>query len=191
MPVVSDIRALLSDLLPGAYGLMSFRHGGVSGFVLPEPYAGPVAGLQTQALGSGEGDVMNGTPRNDFINLLGGDDAVNGFAGDDVLDGGLGSNFLTGGTGTDVFFIDGRSGGTTWSTITDWEAGEQLSLWGWTPGTSTMSCTAMDAAPGWQGATMRADLDADGTADMIVTWTGRTQAELPVPHELPGLLWFV
>jgi Ca2+-binding RTX toxin-like protein len=182
---------LLADLLADAEPLMGISRNGVPGFLLPDPYIGPVAGLQTQALGSDDGEVIGGTPGNDFVNLFGGSDAANGFAGNDVLDGGLGSNFLTGGSGTDVFFIDGRSGGTTWSTITDWEPGEQLSLWGWVVGTSTLSWTDMDGAPGWQGATMRADLDGNGAAEVTVTWTSQTQAALPTPQKLDGLLWFV
>ncbi|WP_137107857.1 calcium-binding protein [Azospirillum argentinense] len=67
-------------------------------------YGGPLPGLQWTAIGSG---------------------------GDDVLDGAADSNFLTGGAGKDTFFLDGRGGAVTWSTVTDLEASEHVDLWGW------------------------------------------------------------
>jgi Ca2+-binding RTX toxin-like protein len=148
---------------------------GVTSFVLPDIYSGPVSWLERQYIGSADSEVVIGTSRNDFFNLLDGTDAVNAGAGDDVIDGGLGSNFLTGGAGRDDFFVDGRSPGTsTWSTITDWEAGERLTLFGWQH----------------TGATLHVDLDADGTIDTSVTWAGLTQNDLPTPLSFDGLLWF-
>jgi Ca2+-binding RTX toxin-like protein len=64
-----------------------------------------------------------------ILNLLGVD-------GQYVLDGGIGSNFLTGGLGADVFFLDGRGGIITWSTITDFMSGDSVNLWGWKEGVS-------------------------------------------------------
>jgi hypothetical protein len=106
--------------------------------MMPDTYAGPVGYLRFQYLGSTAGDLITGTAANDFLNALGGDDAVDAGPGDDVVDGGTGSNFISGGTGRDVFFLDGRGGNTTWSTITDWQAREELSIWGWRPGISTL-----------------------------------------------------
>jgi Ca2+-binding RTX toxin-like protein len=161
---------------------------------LPEHYSGPVAHLQWQYLGGTGVDVVGGTSRNDFINAMAGDDAVSAGAGDDVIDGGLGSNFLAGGTGRDVFFLDGRAaaqGAVTWSTITDWQAGEQLSVWGWQAGVSTATWFGDDGVQGFRGVTMHADLDANGTTDTSVTWAGMTQAQLPAPIQFDGLLWFI
>jgi hypothetical protein len=110
--------------------------------------------------------------------------------GDDVLDGGTGSNFLSGGSGWDTFFIDGRGGGPTWGTITDWEAGEHLSIWGWRPGTSLTLWQDQAGASGWQGATLHMDLDGNGSWDASVTWSGVARAALPQAHEYDGLLWF-
>ncbi len=167
--------------------------GGVANYILPDNYSGPVPGLQYQVLGTNAGDVGVGTSRNDFFNLFGGDDALDAGAGVDVLDGGTGSNFLTGGAGIDTFFLDGRGGTTTWSTITDWQAGEQLSVFGWKPGISTVLWVASAGAVGYEGVTMFGDLDGNGSFDTSVTWTGRTQADLPVPFQFadPALLWFV
>jgi Ca2+-binding RTX toxin-like protein len=166
-------------------------HNGTWSQETPTPYSGPVQYLQYQLLGTASSEVVTGTSRNDFLNLLGGDDAANGGSGNDVLDGGLGSNFLTGGAGSDVFFLDGRSGQTTWSTITDWETGEQLSLWGWRPGVSKATWVDTAGATGYQGVTLHADLNGDGTIDSSVTWTGMTRAQLPQAHEFNGLLWFM
>jgi hypothetical protein len=169
-------------------------HNGAS--VNPDIYSGPATAaggeaIRFQFLGNSEGELLHGTEYNDFISVGAGDDAVNAGAGNDVIDGGLGSNFLTGGAGTDIFFLDGRGSGVTWSTITDWEAGEQLSVWGWTAGTSKVVLWQQDGAEGYKGLTMHADINGDGTIDTSVTFTGITsQSQLPVPAVSEGLLWF-
>ncbi len=157
-------------------------------------YTGPVQHLQYEMMGTAGRDIVFGTNGNDFINVRAGTDAVNAGAGDDVIDGGTGSNFLTGGGGNDVFFIDGRGGGApTWSTITDWSAGDQLAIWGWVPGTSKLSWQENAGATGYQGATLHADLDSNGSIDVSVTWAGVTQAQLPNPIAVASdqLLWFL
>jgi serralysin len=121
---------------------------------------------------------------------MGGDEATDGNGGDDVIDGGTGSNFLTGGGGRDDFFLDGRDGATTWATITDWQAGERLSVWGWRPGESKAQWVDSAGAAGWTGVTMHGDLDGNGVIDTSVTWTGLTRSQLPTPLESDGLLWF-
>ncbi len=181
---------VLVSALQGLEPLVTVQTGGVSTKVLPDRYVGPVDWLEYQTLGSPNGDVVIGTSRNDFFNLLGGDDAANGGAGDDVLDGGTGSNFLTGGAGRDDFFLDGRGGTTTWATITDWEVGERLSVFGWRPGVSQVQWIDSAGAPGWEGVTMHGDLDGNGVIDTSVTWTGRTRDQLPTPMQFDGLLWF-
>ncbi len=130
------------------------------------------------------------SPGNDFINLLAGDDAVNAGAGDDVIDGGSGSNFLTGGSGRDIFFLDGRGGEVSWATITDWQAGEELSLFGWRSGLSSAQWVDQAGAEGFKGVTMHADLDGNGIVDASVTWAGLTRGNLPSATEQEGLLWF-
>jgi Ca2+-binding RTX toxin-like protein len=176
-----------NDLSPPS---MSVTVNGLSQSIPATAYVGPVAGLQWQFLGSSAGEAVAASDGADFLNLLGGDDAADGRGGNDVLDGGLGSNFLTGGSGLDVFFLDGRGGSVTWATITDWEVGEQLSLWGFRPGVSTLTWVEMAGAPGFQGVTLHADLDGNQTIDASVTWAGRSQGQLPTPLEFDGLLWF-
>ena len=142
------------------------------------------APIHFQFIGDSTGEIIIGTAYyNDFINVAG---------GNDVVDGGAGSNFLTGGAGIDIFFSDGRGGGMTWSTITDWQVGEQLSVWGWTPGTSRIVEWTRAGAEGYEGLTMHADMNGDGYVDTSVTFTGITsQSQLPTPQEFDGVLWFV
>jgi Ca2+-binding RTX toxin-like protein len=174
--------------------LISVQRFGETFYEVATPFSGtPIPGVRIdyQFLGGESGEVSVGTESNDFFNLLGGDDAAAGGSGDDILDGGIGSNFLNGNAGTDTFFLDGRGGTVTWSTITDWQAGEQLSVWGWRSN-SQVIVWRQDGAAGFQGITMHADLNADGTIDTSVTWTGKTQADLPAGDQFANesLLWF-
>jgi serralysin len=181
---------LLEDALANAFAVSGW--GLYDTLRLATPYTGPLA-LDTQLVTGAANEQIAGTARNDFISAGAGNDAVDGGTGNDVIDGGTGSNFLTGGAGTDTFFVDGRGGATTWSTITDWEAGEQLSLWGFIPGTSTLTWQDMAGAEGYQGITLHADLDGNGAIDTSITWAGRTAADLPTPLQFADqqLLWFV
>lgn len=184
-----DWNALFSQ--GSASELMAVNTGGNISYSLPEAYSGPVSTMKYQLLGVAGPEISGGTNQNDFFNLLGGDDAANGVGGDDILDGGTGSNFLTGGAGRDIFFLDGRGGTTTWSTVTDWQAGEELAIWGWTKGVSTGTWVDQDGVAGWTGVTFHGDLNGNGTVDTSVTWTGVTRGQLPIPLDLfDGLLWF-
>jgi Ca2+-binding RTX toxin-like protein len=179
------------DLGISASGLFRMSRGGDNFMLTGAAYSGPVSYLQRQLIGTGDTEVLGGTTANDFFNLLGGDDAANAAGGEDVLDGGTGSSFLTGGAGNDVFFLDGRGGTVTWSTITDWAPGEQLSVWGWQPGISRASWLDRAGAGGFEGVTMHGDLNGDGTIDTSVTWSGLSQSVLPTPLQQSGLLWFI
>jgi phosphodiesterase/alkaline phosphatase D-like protein len=173
----------ITSLLGGATdnGLVYANIGGKKLYAVADAYTGTVTGLVNQFLGGATADVVLGTDKADFINALGGDDGVNGGGGNDVIDGGLGSNFITGGAGTDRFFVDGRGAANsiTWSTITDFSAGETLTIWGYKPGVSKYNWVASDGANGFKGVTLNADLDGNGLTDTSVTWAGLTQAQLP------------
>nr|WP_183178319.1 calcium-binding protein [Azospirillum sp. OGB3] len=151
---------------------------GASVEVAMAAYSGPVAGVANQHIGTAAGEAIRGSSQADFINALAGDDAIDGRNGDDVLDGGLGSNFLTGGWGTDTFFVDGRSGGATWSTVTDLEAGEWVTAWGWKEGVSKLTWNEMGGAEGYKGATAHIDLDGNGSIDMSVTISGQLSGSI-------------
>ena len=147
-------------------------------------YDGPVAFLQFEMLVTDANDVVTGSSANDFINLLGGDDAADGGAGQDVLDGGFGSNFLTGGAGADTFFLDGRAGVTTWSTITDFTEEDNVNIWGWQEGVSQLITTLENqGAPGYTGATFHYDLNGDGNIDTSLTFAQLSMSSIPDPLE--------
>jgi serralysin len=188
--------ANLKDEYASNYNPLFFNvTSGEAPFIMADTYSGDVDGLQWQYLAQLglHANTVGGSPGNDFINLLGGDDAANGNAGDDVIDGGRGSNFLTGGAGTDTFFLDGRgSSSLIWSTITDWDNSEQLSVWGWNSN-STITWEEENGADGYKGATFSIDLDGNGTIDMMCTFTALNIADIKAPTEYEGseLLWFV
>ncbi len=177
---------------PGTDELMRFLTTGPGGtqlvFALPLAYAGPLA-LDYVYPGTELDDVVAGTSRNDFMNLAGGNDAASMGAGDDVVDGGGGNNFLTGGAGRDAFFLDGRFAVPVWSCITDWEVGETLTLWGWTPGVSVGAWAENDGLEGYKGATFFADIDGNGLVETAITWAARSMVELPAsgPMQVSGV----
>ena len=162
-------------------GLIYANIAGKNLYAVADAYTGPVTGLVNQYLGGAKADNVLGTEKADFINALGGEDGINGGGGNDVIDGGLGSNFITGGAGVDRFFLDGRGAATasTWSTITDFSAGETLTIWGYKPGVSKFNWLASDGVGSYKGVTMQCDLDGNGLIDTSVTWSGLTQAQLP------------
>ena len=156
---------------------------GSSGDITAEPYTGPVAGIEYQVISGANNDIIIGSDRADYIYTGMGDDAIDGGAGNDVIDGGLGSNFISGGAGVDSFFLDGRAAeaSTTWSTLTDFSQGEQVTIWGYRPGVSKFLWVESDGAEGYKGATMHCDLDGNGVIDTSVTFAGLTQAQIPTP----------
>jgi len=177
----------------GTDELMSFITNGTLGYEFPLPYSGPL-NLRYVYPGTDHDDVAAGTSFNDFMNMGGGNDAVRMGAGDDIVDGGGGSNFLSGDAGRDGFFLDGRFVVPVWSTITDWEPGETLTLWGWIAGVSQSTWVAEAGLSGYAGATFVADLDGNGAVETAVTWSGRAVADLPTPVEMQvsgiGVLYF-
>lgn len=157
--------------------------------VTPQKYIGPVAGLDWQHIGTAADEIVIGSDENDFINLGAGNDAINAGKGDDVIDGGAGSNFLTGGEGYDVFFADARNAQGNWSTLTDFQVGEQVSIWGWEKGVSRMSWVESAGAEGHQGTTVHVDLNGDGNIETSVTFAGHAIGTVGTAHELDGVLW--
>jgi len=170
--------------------LVTISRDGATSRVFPDIYTGSVFAVDYEITGTANSEVVFGTSRNDFINLMRGDDVAVGREGDDVIDGGTGSSLLTGGSGRDEFYLDGRGPGPTWSTITDWQPGERLWVWGWRPGVSQVIWRENEGEPGRMGVTMHADLNGDGLTDTSVTWTGLTRSQLPTPLQLDDLLWF-
>ena len=131
-------------------------------------YSGPVALLQRQfTWSSPHGAAVTAGIPDVFLHGGAGDDALAVTGGTNVLDGGGGSNFLVGGDGgdggADTFFVDGRGGAATWSTVVNFHHGDNLTIWGFVPGVSTMPWTASDGADGYKGATIHSELAGAGT----------------------------
>jgi len=157
---------------------------GASGITLNAMTAGglPIwaGALGGRLLGNDQNNLMYGGQGKDDIFAGIGDDAVYGGDSDDTIDGGLGSSFLSGGAGTDRFFIDARAAtSASWSSVTDFSPGEQVTIWGYRPGLSKSLWVASDGAAGYKGATLHCDVDGNGLIDTSLTFTGLTQAQLP------------
>jgi len=146
-------------------------------------YSGPLNNLQSEFIWAGtDGISLQAAVPNAFIKSGAGNDLLTASGGSNVLDGGAGSNFLTGATGADggadSFFLDGRGGGTTWDTLVNFHHGDAATLWGFAAGTSAMSWTANDGAPGHQGATIHASLAGAGTPiNASITFSGVSLAD--------------
>jgi serralysin len=152
-------------------------------YSLPDVYDGPLAGIVNQQINGDTNDIVIATIQADFCNAGAGDDGMDGGGGNDILDGGLGSNFISGGAGLDRFFIDGWAAATaiTWSTITDFSLGEQVTIWGYQPGVSKFVWVTSDGVEGFKGATLHCDLDGNGLIDTSLSFTGLSQAQLATP----------
>ena len=143
---------------------------GLSGVSDLAVYAGPVDYLQWQNIVPGDGGGAFATDRPDVFVLTGaGNDAIQVHSGHNVLDGGGGSNFLVGGSGTDTFFLDARGQAPIWDTVVNFHAGDAVTLWGFAPTDTFTFDPAESGAPGYEGATLRAQI---GTFVQSVTFAG-------------------
>ena len=114
------------------------------------PYTGPVGSLQQQYINITTDNLnITATTPNWFIHSGSGEDAIAVSSGSNVLDGGTGSNFLTGGSGTDTFFVDDRGATTSiWSTVSNFHAGDAVTLWGISPSDFDLSWVDGQGATG-------------------------------------------
>lgn len=136
-------------------------------------YVGPASPIEWQFISQSNDDMAFSTSApNVFVHSGSGTDAIQVKTGKNVLDGGLGSNFLIGGDGNDTFFTDARGSGVTWSTLGNFHAGDAATLWGFVPGKSSYYWEANAGAAGFQGATLRADIDGNGSIDASITFAG-------------------
>ncbi len=149
-----------------------------SGTVTPDLYSGPVNYLQYQYIwNSTDGVAMTANRSNVFLKGNSGADALAVTGGNNVVDGGAGSNFLVGGNGadggTDTFFVDGRGGDVTWSSIVNFHHGDAVTIFGFTGGVSTLPLVASDGASGFTGATIHSELSGAGSGvNGSVTFVG-------------------
>ena len=149
-----------------------------------DTYAGPLHYLQRQMIWQGT-DGVAAVANTPSVFLHGGpaDDALTVTGGSNVLDGGGGSNFLVGAVGAgpagNTFFVDGRGGAETWSTVVGFSQGDHLTLWGFVPGQSDLAWTDGEGTAGYTGATLRSHLPGSGGgAPMAATFAGLTTADV-------------
>jgi len=100
------------------------------------------------------------------------------------LTGGVGSTFVSGGGGSNTFFLDGRAAGVSWSTIRDFQFGQdKATIWGWKQGVSRVAAfEANGGAAGYSGLTLHfqhllpdgAGADARNYSFNSITLTGKT-----------------
>ena len=146
-------------------------------------YSGPVNYLQWQYIWSGPvGRAVMCSVDNAFIHGGSGDDAITAHGGHNVLDGGSGSNFLTGGSGadggSDTFFADGRGGRPVWSTLVNFHAGDDATIWGFKSGVSAYAWAENEGAQGFKGATLHVETHGAGTGvDVSMTFAGMSVAD--------------
>ena len=154
----------------------------VSGGDAATYYTGPVNYLQWQYIwNSPDGVAMAGLADNMFLHGGDGADAISAHGGSNVIDGGAGSNFLVGATGadggTDTFFVDGRGGAVTWSSIVNFHHGDAATIFGFNDN-STLPAFTIDGANGYTGATIHSELSGAGTGiNGSVTFTGLSLAD--------------
>ena len=134
--------------------------------------------LQWQYQDSGADTVaMTATLPNVFLKGGSGTKALAVTAGQNVVDGGSGSSFLAGGSGTDTFFVDVRGSSTVWDTLTNFHAGDAVTVWGWSPGSGTETVDALAGAGAFQGATLRLAGAAGGPVSSV-TFAGMSASQV-------------
>lgn len=144
------------------------------------PYVGPVSGITNQYI-TATSDSLNitATSPNAFIHTGSGTDAidVSKVNGTNVLDGSTGSNFLVGGTGFDTFFLDDRGAtADTFSTVVNFHAGDNATVWGVTTADFTLNTYDNQGAAGYTG--LDFSFTAAGKPNANLVLTGYTTADL-------------
>ena len=151
---------------------------GSSTFSEVELYQGAISNLNTQFLYDGDtplaivaqqaGMLISSQAQATAIQLQGG---VN------VLDMQQGSSFLVSGSGTDTFLLHADQPQVTWNTISNFHTGDSLIIYGFAAGTSARWWDASAGAANYTGATLRLDLDGNGTIDSSLTFAGKTTTD--------------
>jgi hypothetical protein len=146
------------------------------------PYTGPASGITSEfILATPDNINVAALVPNAFIELDGGkgEDAINVSVknGNNTLDATGGSNFLVGGTGNDTFFLDDLDSTTPiWSTLVNFHAGDNATIWGVTPADFSIAWVAGEGAPAYSGLT--AQITAVGKPAEYLTLAGLTPADL-------------
>lgn len=152
--------------------------GGSAIQVTGDVYTGPVSGLTNEFvyLGQENINVVASTP-NSFIRGGSGNDALVAQSGNNVIDGGSGSNFLTGGSGSDTFFLDVGKDQSTWSTVNNFHAGDQVTIWSETQLGVSLQWNGDLGATGYTGATTTVSEGTNAHSSLTLVGWGASQAE--------------
>ena len=175
---IPPAKVIISDLTSGS----TYVSQGVA-------YTGPASSVANQYIVQDSNPALaadnlniTATAPNSFIHTGGGNDAidVSKVGGVNVLDGGDGSNFLTGGklgSGTDTFFLDARNASADiWSTVSNFHAGDAVTLFGFTPTNKSLQWLDNQGAAGSTGLTLHAS--QAGKPPVSLTLAGYTTADL-------------
>jgi Ca2+-binding RTX toxin-like protein len=166
-PATHDVN---DDPIARAGFVSNDRDAGTAAPGLPHTYTGPVVGLQHEYIGITSDHLNIGVSNDDwFIHTGSSDDAITVHGGTNVLDGGTGSNFLTGGTGRDTFFVDDRAASADiWSTVVNFHAGDDTTVWGLTPQDFNIAWSNNGGASGFTGLTLHATAAGKPTASLTL-----------------------
>jgi hypothetical protein len=143
--------------------------------VVANHYSGPVPNVQGEYINITSDNInITASSPNWFIHSGSGMDAIAVSSGTNVLDGGTGSNFLVGGSGSDTFFVDDRSApADIWSTVVNFHAGDNATVWGVTPQDFNLSWVDGQGAAGYTGLTLHATAAGKPTASLTLTGYGQ------------------
>lgn len=151
---------------------------GTSTFSDVEFYQGAIDNLNTQFLYDGDitlaivaqqaGMLISSQAQQTAVQLQGG---VN------VLDMRQGSSFMVSGTGRDTFLLHADQATATWNTIANFHSGDSIIIYGFTAGVSTRSWSTNAGATNYTGATLRLDVDGNGTVDSSLTFAAKTTTD--------------
>lgn len=151
-----------------------------------QTYAGPIDNVQSQFLYDGAtplaiaaqqaGMLISSAATATAIALLGGTNVVEVAAG---------SGFATSGAGTDTFLLHADQAVTTWNTLVNFHAGDNVTIYG-VPSDANYWWDYSAGASGYTGATLRIDVDHDGTIDSSVTFAAKSLAETSHFTMAPG-----
>ncbi len=151
---------------------------GSSTYQQVETYNGAISDIGTQFIYDGDTPLaIVALQTGMLISSQAQQTAVQVKGGINVLDMQHGSSFLVSAAGTNQFLLHADQPDVTWNTIANFHGGDSVILYGFDPDTATKWWTASDGATGYKGATLRLDLDGNGTIDSSLTFAGKTTAD--------------
>ena len=141
-------------------------------------YQGAIGNLNTQFLYDGDTPLAIVAQQDGMlISSQAQATAVQLQGGLNVLSIEQGSSFLVSGTGADTFLLHADQAQITWNTISNFHTGDSVILYGFDRSTSARWWDANAGATNYTGATLRLDLDGNGSIDSSLTFAGKTTSD--------------